>query len=158
LKVQKRLLIGLCVAGLLAIAARPAWDILVFIFEDPLSDHGAAVFSFIGERPDEVRIVAFRLGENARLSEEASDRSYTIPSPSNRGTMSGATMSAREGRQQAEIRYRVGHGAETKVFQFDVDLIAQSQCDVVVRFGDEGPRASACTNHRPASYGGTWRH
>jgi hypothetical protein len=100
LKVQKRLLIGLCVAGLLAIAARPAWDILIFIFEDPLSDHGAAVFSFVAERPDEVRIVAFRLGENARLSEEASDRSYTIPSPSSRGTMSGATVSAGSVRQR----------------------------------------------------------
>jgi hypothetical protein len=155
---QKRLLIGLCVAALLAIAARPAWDTLVFIFDDPLSDHGAAVFSFTGERPDEVRIVAFRLGGNVRLSEEVSGRSYTIPGPSDRGTMSGATMSAREGRQQAEIHYRVGQSAEAKVFQFDVELIAQSQCDVAVRFGEEGPRASACTNHRPASYGGTWRH
>ncbi|MGK7870914.1 hypothetical protein [Falsiroseomonas sp. E2-1-a20] len=158
MKVQKRLLIGLCVAGILAMAARPAWDILVSIFEDSLSDHGAAVFSFFGERPDEVRIVAFRLGENVRLSEEASGRSYTIPSASDRGTMSGATMSAREGRQQAEIRYRVGQSAEAKVFQFDVEFIAQSQCDVAARFGEEGPRASACTNHRPASYGGTWRH
>ena len=158
MKVQKRLLICFCVAAILAVAARPAWDTLVFIFEDPLSDHGAAVFSFIGEQPDEVRIVALRLGENVRLSEEVSGRSYTIPGPSDRGTMSGATMSAREGRQHAEIRYRVGHSAETNVFQFDVELIAQNQCDVVVRFGAEGPRASACTNHRPASYGGTWRH
>jgi hypothetical protein len=72
--------------------------------------------------------------------------------------MSAATLSAREGRHKAEIRYRVGDSTEVKVFEFDVEFAAQTQCDVVVRFGQEGPRASACNGHRPAAYGGTWRH
>ena len=67
-------------------------------------------------------------------------------------------MSAPEGRQQGEIRYRVGLNEEAKTFLFDVEIVAQSQCDVVLRFGEQGSRASACTDHRPASYGGTWRH
>jgi hypothetical protein len=67
-------------------------------------------------------------------------------------------MTTCEGRHQAEVRYRVGDSIEVEVFQFDVDVLAQNQCSVVVRFAEEEPRASACTNHRPGTYGGTWPH
>jgi hypothetical protein len=63
LKIRKRWLVGLCLGAMLGVAARPVWDILVSVFEDPLWDHGTAAFSFIGERPDEIRIVALRLGD-----------------------------------------------------------------------------------------------
>jgi hypothetical protein len=151
-------LIGLGAVAILAPLARPAWDILTFIFVDPYSDHGAVGFSFLNDRPEEVRIVALRLAENFRFTEDTSGGGYTVDRPSRQGTMSSAMMSALAGRQPAEIRYRIGDAEEVEVFRFDVDLVEQSRCSVRVRFGEGGPSASACTNHHPGTYGGTWRH
>ncbi len=66
-------------------------------------------------------------------------------------------MAASEGRQEAVIHYRIGREEETRIFRFAVDLVAQNSCDVVVTFRQQGPHASACTNHMPA-YGGVWLH
>ncbi|WP_431305123.1 hypothetical protein [Sediminicoccus sp. BL-A-41-H5] len=149
---------GVFVAAILALAARPAWEILAILLHDPLSDHGAAVFSFVNERPDDVRVVGLRLGGDVRLDEGTSGRGFTMPGPAGRGTMSPAMLSERQGRQTAEIQYRLGDSEQVSVFRFDVELIAQSQCDVITRFDADGPRVNGCHNHRPASYGGTWRH
>lgn len=158
LKLHKRWLIGLCVAAILAAVVRPAWETLVFVFEDPLSNQGAAVVSVITDRPERVWIVAVSLGATVRLAQSTSGRGYSASGPSQRGTMSPIMVSAYAGRQRAEIRYRVGDSEDVELFHFEIELVAQSQCDVIVQFAENGPHASACGNHRPASYGGTWRH
>jgi hypothetical protein len=158
LKFWRRWLIGLGAVAILAPLARPAWDILTFIFVDPYSDHGAVSFSFRNDRPEEVRIVALRLAESVRFTEDTSGGGYTVDRPSRQGTMSSAMMSALAGRQPAEIRYRIGDEGEVRVFRFEVDLLEQHLCDVLVRFGEDGPSASACANHHPGTYGGTWPH
>jgi hypothetical protein len=151
-------LISLGVLAILAPLARPAWDILTFIFVDPYSDHGAVSFSFRNDRPEEVRIVALRLAEKVDLSENTSGRGYTVDRPSQRGTMSATQMSTLAGRQPAEIRYRIGDEEEVRVFRFEVDLLEQHLCVMEVRFGEGGPSASACIRYHPGTYGGTWPH
>ncbi len=114
-------------AGVLAILARPTWEILVAVFEDPLADHGAAYISLVSDRPEDVWIMAYDLGRYQR-------------------SLTGET----DGRG-----YRIGREEETRIFRFAVDIVAHNSCDVVVTFRQQGPRASACTNHMPA-YGGVW--
>jgi hypothetical protein len=150
--------VGLAALAALCAVARPLWQGLVFVLEDPFPGHGAVVVSFISERPDEVRVLPISDGKPLEPRERSSGRSYTVTGPRGRGTKSAEIVSAPAGRHEVVLRYWVGAAAEPETFVFDIQLIAQSQCDVLVVFGEQGPRASACTNPRPASYGGTWRH
>ena len=149
---------GLGIAAFFAAIARPSWDILVAIFEDPLEDHGAAYIALISDRPEDVWVVAYNVGRRRSLIEETQGWGYRIGTPLERGTIGGQVMSAPEGRRQAEISYRIGGEDEVRNFRFDVDIVAGHQCRVVVAFRAEGPRASACTNPMPGTYGGTWLH
>ncbi|MBY0337831.1 MAG: hypothetical protein K2X11_14535 [Acetobacteraceae bacterium] len=138
--------------------ARPFYDIMVFILVDDLAHKGAAVMQFRSDLEEEVRIVGSRLGDAVRLDPETSGEGPTIPSPTQRGRLVGAMLSAPAGRQPVEVRYRLGAGAEIHALRFDVDLVAQGQCSVFVRFTEAGPTFSECRNHRPGSHGGTWPH
>jgi len=158
LKSWKRWLLGLGLAVGVLGAARPLWEMLLFAIEDPLSHQGATLVSFMNERGDDVSILAFKLGDTEGMSEDKSEKGHRISpfSPSHKNLL--LLLSAPSGRQPAEFRYRVGDSPEIRTYRFELDLIPQSQCDTVIQFDQNGPRASACQNHRPASYGGTWRH
>jgi hypothetical protein len=172
LKFWRRWLIGLGAVAILAPLAHPAWEFLAFIIEDrrldrELSNHGAVGFSFLNDRPEEVRIVALRLAESSRFTEDKSGGGYTVARPSRRDpppgaapriVISAATMSTLAGRQPAEIRYRIGDEEEVRVFRFEVDLVAQHRCRLMVRFGESGPSASVCTYYHSGSHGGTQLH
>ena len=77
---------------------------------------------------------------------------YRVHSPAGRGTMGSRRMSGPEGRRRAQIRYRHGLDRDVQTFRFDVDIVGQSQCQVVVEFGQDGPRANPCTHPVPARY------
>jgi hypothetical protein len=142
--------------ALLSVVARPLWDVLVFVVEEPFPDHGAAVVFFINESPQEVRLLSFQLGGRERLGEAPPSDGYAVAGPSGRGSQTIFLVSVLAGPNQAAIRYRVGAAEEE--FEFDVELVELSQCDVRVWFGADGPCASPCVDPRPAAYGGTWRH
>lgn len=158
-KRRTRWVMGLGIAAFIAAIARPSWDILVSIFEDPLADHGTAYIALVNDRPEDVWIMAYELGRYRRsLAGYTDGRGYRIGEPSQAGTMRGELMSAPEGRRHAEINYRIGTEDEVRSFRFEVDIVAGYSCRMVVAFRAEGPRASACTNPMPGTYGGTWLH
>ena len=163
LKRWRRSLVGPGVAAALAAYARPAWDILVFVFEKPLSDHGTVSFAFASDHPEEVRIVALRLEQKLHESGEMPERSNAVPGPAGPapyapGSLTRARFTVMAGRQRAELLYRNGDDDVIGGYAFDVDVIAQHECTVRVNFGADGVRASSCGNPRPGSYGGTWPH
>ena len=126
MKRWRRWLVGLGVAAALAVYARPAWEILVFVFDDPLSDHGTAAFLFTNERSEEVFIVALRLGEKVYLGEATSGTGSSVPSPRLRGQIPVTIMTTLAGLRQAEIRYKTGNAEDPDVLRFDVEILAQS--------------------------------
>ncbi len=151
--------VGLCIAACVAIAGRTAWEEVVALFDDPLADHGAAYIALVNDRPEDVWIMAYDLGRYRRsLTGNTDGRGYRIGAPSQPGTIRGELMSAPEGRRNAEISYRIGIEDEVRSYRFNVDIVAGHQCRVVIAFRAEGPRASACTNPLPGTYGGTWLH
>ena len=159
MKHQKRWLAGLGIAAFLVILARPTWEILIALFDDPLANHGAAYISLVNDRPEDVWIMAYDLGGFRRnLTGYTDGRGYRIGAPSQPATMQGELMSALEGRRHAEISYRIGGEDEVRSFRFEVDIVAGYSCTMVVAFHAEGPRASACTNPLPGTYGGIWLH
>jgi hypothetical protein len=161
--VRWRLLTDFVALAALAVVARLALEAiiavaLVAVIEDPYPDHGGAIVSFVSERPEEVRVFSFEVEASNTPGLRDTGHGYTVTGPSGRGTKSPQVVSAPEGRRSAVVRYRIGDAGETEIFAFDIQLVALSQCDVRVVFAEDGPRASPCVNHRPASYGGTWRH
>ena len=149
---------GVCIALVPAVMWLAAWRLVAMLVTDPGLDDGAVVVSMLAERPDAIRIVAIGFEGTTHSIQDASGKGFLVSSPTRRGAMSPVMLSTQAGWQVAEIRYRVADDDDVKHFRFDVELVAQSQCDVLVRFRDDGPHASACANHRPGAYGGTLRH
>lgn len=56
------------------------------------------------------------------------------------------------------LTYLFGPAGAPQIFRFEVELVDQSECTVIIRFNAVGPEASDCTNHRPGTYGCTWAH
>lgn len=127
--------------------------------EDPWAHQGAAIFRFFNEREDdEIWIVGLKLGDEIHLTEETAGAGFRVSTRSQRGNIDVASISAPAGRRMAEVLYRATSSEELGVFRFDVDLIAQSQCDVRVVFTANAVRVGECENHREATYGGIWPH
>ena len=158
MKRSRLLLFAVCIALMPAVMWLAPWRFLPTLFTDPVLDSGAAVVSMLAERPDAIRIVAIGFEGAAHPIQDVSGKGFLVASLTRRGAMSPVMLSTQAGWQVAEIRYRIADDEDVKHFRFDVELVAQSQCDVIVRFREDGPHASACANHRPGTYGGTLRH
>lgn len=131
---------------------------LDWLLRDPYPENGGALVFFISEDPEDVRIVSLHIGALQVLGPAESASWLPVSPASGRGSRTLTRLSAPAGRHTATVEYRVGAAPSPLQFHFTFDLVALQRCDIRVWFAPAGPRASACTNHRPASYGGTVLH
>lgn len=131
---------------------------IAWLLRDPFPDHGSALVFFINDTGEEIRLVSVEVGGTTLLSPTEAAAMRPVAPPSGRGSQTLVTISAPAGRQVGVVEYSAGAVVAGQRFTFAFDLTALEQCDIRVRFAPQGPSASACTDHRPASYGGTIRH
>lgn len=131
---------------------------MAWLLRDPFPNHGGALVFFINDTGKEVRLVSVEVGGTTLLSPAEAAAMHPVAPPSGRGSQTLVTISAPAGRQVAVVEYSAGAAVAGQRFTFAFELTALEQCDIRVRFAPQGPSASACTDHRPASYGGTVRH
>jgi hypothetical protein len=131
---------------------------LHWLLRDPYPEKGGALVFFINEGAGDVRIVSLHIGALEVLGPAEAASWLPVSPASGRASRTMTSLSAPAGNHVGTVEYRVGTTAAPQRFSFNFDLVALNQCDIRIWFAPAGPRASPCTDPRPASYGGTVRH
>ena len=132
--------------------------LLTPLLDDPFPENGGALVFFINEDAADIRIISLHIGALEVLGPVETAAWLPVSRASGRASQTMTSLSARAGQHVGKVGYRMGARDAPRQFSFTFELVALKQCDIRIWFAPAGPRASPCTDHRPASYGGTVRH
>jgi hypothetical protein len=132
-------------AALMSLFVAPAVILLPQALRDPFADHGTMQIVFVNEGTAEVRLVSLTFAGRTIVQPGLLDQpQMSVPAPAERNLFSLGPR-AKAGRQDVELVYRFA-GSESAGWHFQVDVVAQHACTVLVTFTASGPRATPCGN------------
>jgi hypothetical protein len=121
---------------------------------------GSVMLALINDAPAEMRLLSLVFEERERLSAPVEPEGWRVRREDERGGggISFKSVRAVPGRYPVTLRYQVAGEGEPRSAVFEIEIIAQIQCLIAVRFAEDGLTVSHCLLKLPTDHSGTWIH